>query len=790
MSVDEKNIDTKAAFLGPQAENKEILEELILDALRDYIYWRRNIHPEDSPSITENDKLQPPFIQTRSSIKQELFNILSELKKGAPIFSKRYFGHILSDLFIPSVAGYFAAMLYNQNNVVAEVSPVTIEKELDYIKEISKMFCYPELDINKLSKAPKESSWGHLSAGGTTANLEAMWVDRNIKFYPLAVSLLSKTNSKFKILQNLEVQLPNSVNARISELNAFQLLSLTAEHILHMNQNIFYQLEFDKDLIKEFEEVVPTIQKKGLQNFYQECGENGLHFNLPKVIIPKTVHYCWYKCMDILGIGKENLTELSVDLDFKMTLTELEEELEKCLVKTDKAGLQTPILAIIGICGTTEEGAIDPLIEISNKRKYYEQKGVSFWLHSDAAIGGYFASMLKDKEFREINQEEIADIKALRIYDSIVIDPHKLGYVPYPAGAVVYKDSRIREHITYKAPYLNESDDIRKTNLGKWTLEGSRPGASAISCYLAQHSFPLNTEGYGKILNECLNIRDKLIRAFENVNKDEKLNKGFQIELLYQPQLNIICYTVASSKFLKTPDCLNKMTKKLYEKLSVSGNNHASSYEYLVSKTEYSVNKYRIIIQNYLTNCGINNLELNSDFELMVLRSVLMNPLVGDDKILNGFAGHLCKLAGELLPEIQIDRILKTYLNSRMKIAIAEDEDKDNKSLRYQIEFDQKLSKGFEVMSSNQVNDFIERFESYKPNVVITDLKFDNDTFAGIELIKFLKKKKFYSNKGENFMNIIVYSAFLDNPDIKNELKELEIPVKYCISKSQDFKKR
>jgi glutamate/tyrosine decarboxylase-like PLP-dependent enzyme len=791
MYANGKNIDTKAAFLGPQAENKEILEELIFDALRDYIYWRRNIHPEDSPSIKENDKLQSSFIETRSAFKQELFNILSELKKGAPVFSKRYFGHILGDLFIPSIAGYFAAMLYNQNNVVAEVSPVTIEKELDYLKEVSKMLSYPELDVNKLSKLPKKTSWGHLSAGGTTANLEAMWVARNIKFYPLAVALMAKINAKFRKLKDLEIILPDFKKARISDLTAFHALSLTTEEILNMNYNIFRLLDYDKVLIKEFEIEVPTIQKIGLVNFYKECEKSDLKFNLPKIIIPQTAHYCWFKLMDILGLGKENLIELEVNLDFMMDILELDSKLEETLLTPKVNDLRTPILAVVGICGTTEEGAIDPLIEINNFRKKYEQSGISFWLHSDAAIGGYFASMLKDKDFQNVENKELSDIKELKYYDSIVIDPHKLGYVPYPAGAVIYKDSRVREHITYDAPYLNESEDIRKTNLGKWTLEGSRPGASAISCYLAQHSFPLNSEGYGKILNECLNVRDRLIKAFENVNNNELLNRGFQIKLLYRPQLNIICYTVASEKFLKTPECLNKMNKRLYEKLSVSGDSHAGSYQYLVSKTEYPVKKYDKVL-HHLRYCQVRPFNPNDDdYKLVTLRTVLMNPLLDDDKILNGFAQHMCELAEELLPEIQIDKILRLNNSMRMRIAIAEDENEHRKSLRYHLEFDQTLSKGLEVRSADKVKDFLSQIENYEPNVVITDINFQNNILAGIELIRTLKGTNYKFLDGKSFKNIIVYSAFLGDRNITRELNELNIPEQHRIAKSpnKDFNK-
>ena len=33
----------------------------------------------------------------------------------------------------------------------------------------------------------REDGMGHLVAGGTVANIEAMWVERNLKFYPLGL---------------------------------------------------------------------------------------------------------------------------------------------------------------------------------------------------------------------------------------------------------------------------------------------------------------------------------------------------------------------------------------------------------------------------------------------------------------------------------------------------------------------------------------------------------------------------------------------------------------------------
>src|SRR2546423_107312 len=191
----------KAAFLGPRSENHEALENLILEALRDHVYWRRNFHPEDPPAIEEIDKSQASFLEKNSRLQQELFSILAELKRGVPFYSLRYFGHINGDLLLPAIVGYFAAMLYNQNNVVAESSPVTIVKELEYVKALTNMLGLPKLDLKRLRHSPESCSWGHLCSGGTTANMEALWVARNIKFYPLSVRLMTEIRDEFSFLK-------------------------------------------------------------------------------------------------------------------------------------------------------------------------------------------------------------------------------------------------------------------------------------------------------------------------------------------------------------------------------------------------------------------------------------------------------------------------------------------------------------------------------------------------------------------------------------------------------------
>ncbi len=61
--------------------------------------------------------------------------------------------------------------------------------------------------------------------------------------------------------------------------------------------------------------------------------------------------------------------------------------------------------------------------------------------------------------------------------DSITVDPHKVGYIQYSAGAITMKDSRIVDLISYHAAYVfeesGEQDELDKpVMLGSSIMEG------------------------------------------------------------------------------------------------------------------------------------------------------------------------------------------------------------------------------------------------------------------------------------------------------------------------------
>ncbi|KAJ7472680.1 hypothetical protein FB451DRAFT_300998 [Mycena latifolia] len=123
--------------------------------------------------------------------------------------------------------------------------------------------------------------------------------------------------------------------------------------------------------------------------------------------------------------------------------------------------------------------------------------------------GGYFASMIRLPPTPPIGKAPSRDyvpsvtlrkstvdqFEALMNADSITIDPHKTGYIPYPAGGICYRDGRTRFLLTWSAPYIQQGENGE--SIGIYGIEGSKPGATAVASYLHHTVLGLHQSGHG-----------------------------------------------------------------------------------------------------------------------------------------------------------------------------------------------------------------------------------------------------------------------------------------------------
>jgi glutamate/tyrosine decarboxylase-like PLP-dependent enzyme len=90
------------------------------------------------------------------------------LQDNYPFFHPRYAGQMLKPPHPVAIAGYLAAMTVNPNNHALDGGPATGTMEKEVVADLAAMFGLPEAHL------------GHLTSSGTIANLEALWVARQL----------------------------------------------------------------------------------------------------------------------------------------------------------------------------------------------------------------------------------------------------------------------------------------------------------------------------------------------------------------------------------------------------------------------------------------------------------------------------------------------------------------------------------------------------------------------------------------------------------------------------------
>ena len=84
----------------------------------------------------------------------------------------------------------------------------------------------------------KEDGRGHLTAGGTLANCEAMWCARNVKFLPFAMQDAVKEEPKLAGAQGMSIDLPGGGTKKLVEANTWDLLNLNTDVIVEMPDKV------------------------------------------------------------------------------------------------------------------------------------------------------------------------------------------------------------------------------------------------------------------------------------------------------------------------------------------------------------------------------------------------------------------------------------------------------------------------------------------------------------------------------------------------------------------------
>lgn len=597
-----------ALFLGPRAESADLLRELLQGIVGEQSAWRQGFHPTDRSLITPQTLASPEAAATRSNLKQQLSALSTRLQANSnPWFSPRYLGHMNSDLLLPAVAGYVSAMLYNQNNVVYEGGPATTEIELEVAVQLAGLLGYDPATF-----------WGNLTAGGSTANFQALWFARNLKSFPLAVKAVMP-----ELVKGLSQQ---------------QLQNLPVDRILQLVDQVKTDRRYEAVLAR-------TVKGKGVASAV-----------LGKVLVPQSRHYSWDKAADLLGLGNEAIITVPVDRQYRMDVAALDR------IIADLAKRKIPVLAVVSVLGSTEEGAIDETDRIAALQKKYAARGIGFFYHIDAAYGGYLRSMFIQPTGRFMTLDEARAtavttygipaaygwpaesvyraFKAVPEADSVTIDPHKLGYIPYPAGAVLFKDKRMMAVQSFHAAYVQDLRKKAPTSVGHYTLEGSKPGAAAAAVWTAHQVVSLNELGYGRLLGRTVKATALLYEKMLTAGTFTAANgRGYRIIPLVKPDTNMLDYVV-KEEGNQSLTAMNRLNQQIYDHCSyVSGN--LMEKDIVLSKTVFSPAEYGDVPLDFIRRCGMLDNEWRTTRSVLVLRTTMMSPFLADETVLSEYFDKL-----------------------------------------------------------------------------------------------------------------------------------------------------
>lgn len=621
-----------AGFLGLKAEHGHTWTDILNYILQDYIHWRRNYFPEDEQILDRATRRA--YESWFDVLSNELDKVLNQLKADYPFYSPRYQGHMVSETLVSGVVGYFAGMLYNPNNVSSESAPITLNLELEAGRMIAKMLGYDPL-----------RSWSHITSGGTIANMEALWAARQNQLNGVAVQEVCR---RYKI--PLVISQPNGEKEDIRNLEQRTLIKLTPG--LQVKLPFYFEkavaglsgLPPLSTLLEEVNHGKYSISRNGVYAVYES-----LDFE-PVILASQAGHYSIRKIANLLGLGERNVISLPVDRNFRVDMDAL-----RSIV--DKMPRHQVVLALIGTLGTTEEGAIDPLSDMVAFRK--EQEAIhnrSFWFHVDAAWGGYLRTLdPADNCFSPFVREAL---NSLPEADSITVDPHKMGYIPYSAGVINFREKYAVLHSHQVAPYISlrhkALDPLDSTDLdhavGPYIIEGSKPGAAAVATWLTHKTIPLTPAGHGKLIKASLE-NAKCFYDYLVEGDAKQLDDDFPVQLvpIGPPDCNVLCYYFRIEE-RATLALQNELNQRVYRAftLNIEDGVREMPYrqEYFISHTHFFSIRYPYqSISHLLANID-SPLKEYETHGLFLLRSVIINPWLSPAR--EKGTDHLRNLAGSL----------------------------------------------------------------------------------------------------------------------------------------------
>lgn len=316
------------------------------------------------------------------------------------------------------------------------------------------------------------------------------------------------------------------------------------------------------------------VERAGVAAALKACG-----IDRCVILATRFGHLSLEKAAGVLGIGNQNIVTVETDTTGRMD----PEALERAIIRYHASETRTRVMAVVGIAGTTETGAVDFLERIARVCNAY---GVHF--HVDAAWGG---PTLLSPTYRHL-------LDGIEHADSVTIDGHKQFYMPMTCGMVFFKDPYALDTVAYHTRYVNRPGSV---DLGIRSISGSREAHSLV---LDGALKIMGSKGYALLVEHGI----ETARAFAR-----EIEKHPFFQLMTPPVLNILTYRICPPEFCKTLKSVDLPTARGAEK---------------------ALNEINIALQRIQRQAGKSfvsrtTLRRSDGFEeeRVVLRCVIMNPM-------------------------------------------------------------------------------------------------------------------------------------------------------------------
>lgn len=229
------------------------------------------------------------------------------------------------------------------------------------------------------------------------------------------------------------------------------------------------------------------------------------------VFVSEEAHYSFFKALNQLGIGTDNLIPVPSDNAGRMRASELDR-----LIGAAKERGFTP-LCVCATSGTTVLGAFDPIEAIADVCEKH-----SLWLHVDAAWGG---GSLLSKRHRE-------NLKGIERADSVTWDTHKMLGTGLVSSFILtpHLGSLLASQRGGGNNYLFHDGQENTVDLGPMSLQCGRR-VDALKVWLTWRA--MGDEGWEQLV-DTFYARARFLA--------DEIKKRPNLQLLYEPESLNVCF--------------------------------------------------------------------------------------------------------------------------------------------------------------------------------------------------------------------------------------------------------